>query len=44
MQGRQDFYSSGVGGFQMEDLVGKIGGVTGAEHKHSKLVPGEIKT
>lgn len=30
-----------VGGFQMGDLAGKIGGVTGAEHKHSKLVPPE---
>lgn len=28
----------------MGDLVGKIGGVTGADHKHSKLVPPETKT
>lgn len=32
-----DFYSSEVGGFQMGDLVGKIGGVTEAEQKHNKL-------
>lgn len=35
------FYSSEVGVFQMGDLASKIGGVTGAEHEHSKLV---IKT
>jgi hypothetical protein len=33
------FDSSGVGGFQIgEELVGKTGQVTRAEHKHSKLV------
>lgn len=37
--GRQIFfYSSEVGGFQVGDLAGKIGEVTGAEHKHCTLV------
>ena len=36
-RGRQDFYSTRVGGFQMGDFIGKIGKVIGAEH-HSKLV------
>lgn len=26
-----------VGSFQMEDLAGKIGGVTGVEYKHNNL-------
>lgn len=33
-----------IGGFQMGDLPGKIGGVTGAEHKQNKLVPPETIT
>lgn len=36
--GRQRFYRSEVGNFQMGNLVDKIGGVTGVEHKHSKLL------
>jgi hypothetical protein len=32
------FCISGVGGFQVRDLAYKIGRVTGAEHKHNKLV------
>jgi hypothetical protein len=31
------FCSLGLGGFQMGHLAGKIGGVTGAEHKDNKL-------
>ena len=44
IRGRQGFYSSWVEGFQIGDLVTKIGRVTGAEHKHNKLVPPETKT
>ena len=38
MRGSQGYYSPRVGDFQMVGLMGKIGGVTGAKHKHNKLV------
>lgn len=38
MCGRQGFDSSGVEGFQIGDLVHKIGRVTGVKHMHNNLV------
>jgi hypothetical protein len=38
------FYSWEVGNFQMGHLAGKIGRVTGAEHKDNKLALPETKT
>jgi hypothetical protein len=36
-------YSSGVREFQMRDLTGEIGGVTGAEHNHNKFANNLMK-
>ena len=36
--GRQGFYSSGVEGLHLGSLKGKMGGFTGTEHKHNRLI------